>query len=141
MTEKIYYTGAKRDDEVDEFRFDLIPAEPLKRLARIYATGAKQYGERNWEKGMPNNETINHLFGHLIAYQNGDRSEDHLAKVAWNAFALMFFENPYIRITVNDLGYKEVDGYPGCYAKETDNNDFPGDTLYGPPRNSGDTRR
>uniref|UniRef100_UPI001E4FF338 dATP/dGTP diphosphohydrolase domain-containing protein n=1 Tax=Acetomicrobium sp. S15 = DSM 107314 TaxID=2529858 RepID=UPI001E4FF338 len=33
-------------------RYDLIPSDALRELAKVYTVGAEKYGERNWEKGM-----------------------------------------------------------------------------------------
>src|ERR1700736_4429046 len=85
-------TGARRDTQTDKPRFDLIPVEPLTRLAALYARGAAKYGEGNYEKGMPFQRVIASLLRHVYAWMDGEQTEDHLAAVAWNAFALMFFE-------------------------------------------------
>lgn len=87
-----YETGATRSTDAEDVRYDLIPPAPLRRLARRYAMGCATHGERNWEQGLPTGSTINHLVRHLEAWRDGDRSDDHLAAVAWGAFALMFFE-------------------------------------------------
>lgn len=92
-----FSTGATRDDHVagqkgKPLRYDLIPAIPLRRIAEIYAEGATKYGPRAWERGIPNDNLLNHSLAHLVAYMNGDRTEDHLPKVAWGLFALMHFE-------------------------------------------------
>jgi hypothetical protein len=78
--------------QVGKPRYDLIPVVPLRRLADLYARGAEKYGEGNFEKGMPFRRVYASLLRHIYQYAEGDRTEDHLAAVAWNAFALMFFE-------------------------------------------------
>jgi hypothetical protein len=93
-------TGATRSADADAVRYDLIPTEPLRRLAARYALGAETHGERNWELGLPVGDTINHLIRHLEHWreslQRGERdADDHLAAVAWGAFALMHFEPDY----------------------------------------------
>jgi hypothetical protein len=87
-----FESGAVRDVQEDKPRYDLIPPGPLYRLAMHYTNGAKKYGERNYEKGMPTSRIIASLMRHVEAFRLGDKSEDHLAAVAWNAFALMFYE-------------------------------------------------
>lgn len=87
-----FVTGARRDVQTDKPRFELIPVEALERLAALYARGAQAYGEHNWQKGMPFSRVIASLLRHAFAYLKGDRDEDHLAAVAWNAFALMAYE-------------------------------------------------
>jgi hypothetical protein len=84
--------GAVRDAQTGKPRFDLIPPGPLERLADLYARGAEKYDEHNWTKGMPTSRILASLFRHLERYRAGDRTEDHLAAVAWNTFAIMHFE-------------------------------------------------
>lgn len=94
-----FSTGAKRDARA--LRYDLIPPCALKRLAKIYTEGAEHYGAHNWQKGMDYSDTIDHAFAHLLNWLDGDRTEDHLAKVAWAMFAIMYFEEH--KVGNNDL--------------------------------------
>jgi hypothetical protein len=87
-----FSTGAVRSTDADAERYDLISPIGLRRLARVYAQGATKYGPRNWEKGMPVDVVLNHGLRHLNRYQAGDRTEDHLGKIAWAMFALMHYE-------------------------------------------------
>ena len=43
-----FKSGMRRDSTEGKPRYDLIPLEPLKRLAELYARGAEKYGDRNW---------------------------------------------------------------------------------------------
>ena len=86
-------TGARRDTQTDKPRYDLVPVTALKRVADLYARGAVKYGENNYQKGMPFSRVYASLFRHLIQFREGDTSEDHLAAVAWNAFALMLYQD------------------------------------------------
>ena len=83
--------------EPDEERgyYELLPPEPIRRLAVHYERGAKKYAPRNWEKGLPWSRCIRSLLRHAFQWLAGDRSEDHLAAVCWNAFALMEYEKSY----------------------------------------------
>jgi hypothetical protein len=85
-------TGARRDTQDGKPRPALIPPEPMRRLGMHYANGAKKYGEGNWTKGIPMSRTFESLYRHVLDFQSGDKSEDHLAAIAWNAFALMWYE-------------------------------------------------
>jgi hypothetical protein len=87
-----FATGARRDVQTGKPRYGLIPTGPLRRLAELYARGAEKYGEHNWQKGMPLSRVYESLYRHLIQWRDGDRDEDHLAAVAWNAFTLMAYE-------------------------------------------------
>lgn len=73
-------------------RYDLVSPIGHRRLAEVYGEGAKTFGDRNWESGMPTEVILNHLEAHLVAWKAGDRGEDHLAKVAWGLYALMHYE-------------------------------------------------
>lgn len=96
-----FSTGSRRDTQHGKPRFDLIPTQPLTRLAHLYARGAEKYDDWNWMKGQPMSRVYASMFRHMIAFREGDKSEDHLAAVAWNAFALMYFEDH--RPELNDL--------------------------------------
>lgn len=94
--ERVYYrSGAFREAQEGKGRFDLITPYALMRLAKWYELGAKKYKDRNWEKGMPWSRYLDSMFRHVVKYMMGDRSEDHLAAVAWNAFALMHYEDNF----------------------------------------------
>lgn len=88
---KKFGSGAVRDHE-EQARFDLIPVESLHRLALIYGEGAKKYGDRNWKKGLPTADVLNHAFMHYTEWRKGNTDEDHLAKIAWAMFTLIWNE-------------------------------------------------
>lgn len=88
----VFPSGAVRTRDADGERYDLISPIGLERLARIYADGAKKYAPMLWEKGMSISDIMNHGLRHWRLYCSGDRSEDHLAKLAWAAFSAMHSE-------------------------------------------------
>ena len=88
-----FSSGAKRDTQDGKPRFDLIPPKPLRRLADLYARGAEKYGESNWTKGMPLTRYQASMERHLNQWKEGDREEDHLTAVIWNACAIIHFED------------------------------------------------
>lgn len=100
-TKAVFETGAQRSSGEGKGRYDLIPTRPVRRLAKHYEKGANAYGARNWEKGMPFSRLIDSAKRHIDQYLEGDRSEDHLAAVAWNVFALMHFEE--VKPELNDV--------------------------------------
>jgi hypothetical protein len=85
-------TGAVRDRAQGKGRYDLITPIGLHRLALHYENGARKYKDRNWEKGMPLSWFLDSAIRHLFSYLAGDRSEDHLAAVAWNAMGFIHIE-------------------------------------------------
>lgn len=88
-----FKTGSRRDSREGKGRFDLIPPKPLKRLAKHYENGAKKYGDRNWQLGQPSTRFFDSLVRHAFAYMDGDRGEDHLAAIVFNAFGMMYNED------------------------------------------------
>jgi len=65
-------------------------------LAHLYAQalheGASKYGERNWEKGLPESNLINHALHHLFKLVAGDTSENHASHLVWNVLTLIHFQ-------------------------------------------------
>jgi hypothetical protein len=104
-----YETGGQRSSETGRGRYDLIPAEGLARLAARAEEGAVKYGEDNWKKGLPLRRYINSMFRHITQYNAGDREEDHLAAIAWNALALASSEVLILQgamsLEIDDIGH------------------------------------
>jgi hypothetical protein len=87
-----FETGAVREVANGRGRYDLISVPAMYRVAMHYENGAAKYSERNWEKGIPISNCINSLYRHLLKYIDGETSEDHMAAIAWNVFAIMHYE-------------------------------------------------
>lgn len=83
-------TGSVRDLATGKGRFDLIPTEPLRRLAQLYERGSVKYGDRNWEKGQPLMRYIDSAMRHINCLIAGEPLEDHAAAVVWNMFSFMY---------------------------------------------------
>ena len=75
-----------------EFRHVDIRYAIMQEYAKTLHEGAIKYGERNWEKGLPKENLINHALGHLIAFVCGDKTENHLGHLIWNVLTLIHFE-------------------------------------------------
>lgn len=60
------------------YRFDLLDAKAMFRLAEVAGHGAEKYGADNW-RNIDITENVNHALQHLYAYLAGDRQDDHLA--------------------------------------------------------------
>lgn len=88
-----FETGAVRDMQVGKGRCDLLPPLAILRLARHFEEGAKKYGERNWEKGIPINSFIDSSLRHIFKYMAGEDDEDHLVAAAWNLMCALETED------------------------------------------------
>ncbi len=87
-----FTSGAVRDTQDNKPRYDLIPPKGLRRVADLYARGANKYEDHNWRKGMPSSRFMASLLRHIESYRAGERDEDHIAAVIFNALALIEFE-------------------------------------------------
>ena len=87
-------TGGQKGVKLE--RFDLIPAEPLEELARVYGRGAKKYQDDNWRKGYSWKLSFGAMMRHAWAFWRGESHDElgnhHLACAAWHCFTLMWYE-------------------------------------------------
>ena len=78
-------------------RYDLIPADALEEVAKVYAIGAKKYGDRNWEKGLRYGQLFRALMSHAWGWWKGERDDKenklhHLSSVVFCALGLLHYE-------------------------------------------------
>jgi len=78
-------------------RHDLIPAWAIEKLAEVYTYGCQKYDDNNWLKGMKWSKVQGPLERHYNKWKRGHIKDDesncyHLAMVAWNAIALMVYQ-------------------------------------------------
>jgi hypothetical protein len=85
-----FATGGQREVKANKGRFDLLPFEPLQRVAQLYERGAALYGARNWQKGIPLSSFLSSAARHLSQLTNGYSDEDHAAAVIWNMLGYMW---------------------------------------------------
>jgi hypothetical protein len=79
-----FATGARRDIQEGKGRFDLLPFDALQEVAAVFEAGAKKYGDRNWEKGIPVRAFLSSAARHLFKAICGFTDEPHLPMAAWN---------------------------------------------------------
>jgi hypothetical protein len=86
--------GVKHDQ--GKARFDLLPPEALFELVQVFNFGAKEYGDRNWEKGLKWGRIFaaicRHIFNWLGGEENAkDSGLHHMAHAAWGCLALVTY--------------------------------------------------
>lgn len=70
-------------------RYDRISPLLLKRVSVHYQLGGINYGDRNWELGMPVMVTWDSATRHLRNWIEKEMTEDHMAAFAWNIMCTM----------------------------------------------------
>ena len=91
--------GGKRFNE-GKIRLELLVPEAMEAEARVWAMGAKKYGEYNWQKGMPWLTVIGCLLRHILAILKGEdidkeSGELHAAHIKCNASMLIYYYYNY----------------------------------------------
>jgi hypothetical protein len=87
-------TGGQKGKKPE--RFSLIPVEPLREIARVYAFGAEKYDDDNWRKGYEWSLSYDALQRHITEFWMGEQIDEqsglhHLAHAAFHLNALMVF--------------------------------------------------
>ena len=90
-----FASGAVRDMHQGKGRCDLLPPSAILRLARHFEAGAKKYGDRNWEQGIPIESFIDSAIRHTMKYMLGWNDEDHLCAAAWNLMCALETEEKF----------------------------------------------
>jgi len=85
----MFDSGAKRDSASGKSRPDLLSPFATMRRGRVMELGARKYGYRNWEKGMPLSVFVASANRHFVQFLMGATDEDHLAHCAFNLDAIM----------------------------------------------------
>lgn len=100
---KVTYTSAETrtscavtggEKGVKPERFSLIPAEPMKAVARVYGYGADKYSPSNWRKGYEWSKALDALERHLNAYKacqdiDPESGQPHLAHLVFHCLSLL----------------------------------------------------
>lgn len=105
---RTFDTGARRDSAEGKPRPDLLSPFATMRRGRVMELGARKYGYRNWEKGMPLSVFLASATRHMTQFVMGDTDEDHLAHCAFNLDAIMHGQEMIKR----GLWPKEYDDLP-----------------------------
>ena len=84
--------AAQRSAHTGKHSHALIPGSCMLRMGKHFRKGAGQYGERNYQRGIPHARHLASLCRHLEQYKRGDTDEDHLAAFITNGIFMMFNE-------------------------------------------------
>lgn len=106
-------SGTKYDE--GKLRFDLLPKDAIVQVVECLTRGAAEYGERNWEKGIPASRLEAALQRHLYRWslrQDIDPKSkmSHLVHVATNAIMMLALETRFNK-TFDDRPYLAAVAY------------------------------
>lgn len=87
-------TGGRKGQKIE--RYDLIPAGPMRMIARQFGIGARKYSDNNWRKGYRWSLSYGALQRHLHEFWAGtdidaETGQPHLAAAAFHVLALLEF--------------------------------------------------
>ena len=100
--DRIFETGAKRDNADGKGRMDLIPWQAVIELSKHCERGAKHYGENNVRMGIPFHSLSDSGARHLAKWIAGVTDEPtHLVAACWNLMWLL--EETLTRPELNDM--------------------------------------
>jgi hypothetical protein len=89
---RVFKSGAKRDSDDNKPYIHNLQGYTRLRFGYLTRMGADKYGDGNFLKGFPKEDSLSSLDRHLAKYLNGDRSEDHIAAIIFNAQLVMLEE-------------------------------------------------
>ena len=88
-TNRVFESGSQRDDDTDKPLVNHLDAYVRLRFGYLLRMGANKYEKNNWQKGQPDESSLESLHRHLAKYELGDRSEDHLACIMFGLQLIM----------------------------------------------------
>jgi len=88
-TNRVFESGSQRDDDTNKPLVNHLDAYVRLRFGYLLRMGANKYEKNNWQKGQPDESSLESLHRHLAKYELGDRSEDHLACIMFGLQLIM----------------------------------------------------
>jgi hypothetical protein len=104
MTDCVKTTGIKFD--TDKLDYTLLPWDSIEDIVKVLEFGARKYARDNW-KNVEAERYVKAAFRHLIAYQQGERSDQetglsHLAHLGCCVLFLLSMEKNNVAIPTSD---------------------------------------
>lgn len=86
---RVFESGSKRDIDTNKPLPNHLDAYVRLRFGYLLRMGANKYDKNNWQKGQPDESSLESLHRHLAKYEMGDRSEDHLSAIIFGIQLIM----------------------------------------------------
>lgn len=87
---------ARKDDE-GKLRWELVPWDSAREVAKVFTFGAQKYGDRNWEKGLAMDRLVGATLRHLMDWISHTETDPesklpHLAHAVANLLMILHFQ-------------------------------------------------
>jgi len=86
---RVFESGSQRDSDENKPLPSHLDAYVRLRYGYLLRMGANKYEKNNWQKGQPDESSLESLHRHLAKYEIGDRSEDHLSAIIFGIQLIM----------------------------------------------------
>jgi hypothetical protein len=86
---RVFESGSKRDNDTNKPLPSHLDAYLRLRFGYLLRMGANKYDKNNWQKGQPDESSLESLHRHLAKYEMGDREEDHLSSIIFGVMLIM----------------------------------------------------
>lgn len=83
----------------------------LLEVSKHFEEGAAKYGERNWQKGIPESSYIDSAVRHYLKWLRGDNDERHDRAFVWNIMCLIWTHEHITDKPATDKKCVETDCY------------------------------
>ena len=92
--------GKARKNDRHKARYDLIPPDALRQVAKAFTTGAVKYGDHNWTKGLGWDRVYAAAMRHIEAHRLGEAADPdsglpHLAHAVASLLILLHYGERY----------------------------------------------
>lgn len=98
-------------------------------LSKHFEEGAKKYGERNWEKGIPIDSYIDSAVRHYLKWNVGYEDEDHFIAFVWNIVCAIWTVEHMDDGTVYAVVFRLYGSDESAFLCKTNNKSQIGDWL------------
>jgi len=86
---RVFESGSQRDDDTNKPLPSHLDAYVRMRFGYLLRMGSNKYEKNNWQKGQPDESSLESIHRHLAKYEMGDRTEDHLSAIIFGIQLIM----------------------------------------------------
>ena len=88
-TNRVFESGSQRDDDTNKPLPSHLDPYVRMRFGYLLRMGSNKYEKNNWQKGQPDESSLESIHRHLAKYEMGDRTEDHLSAIIFGIQLIM----------------------------------------------------